>query len=117
MINFHTFVKGKRLEREITLREFCREIEADPSNWSKIERGIADPPKTKFILNNIIATLNLDWYEAQTLIDLAMIESIPTELRPKENIFQKLPLIFKLIRGDKPTEQELRKLIKVLMKS
>jgi transcriptional regulator with XRE-family HTH domain len=117
MTNFHEFIKQKRVEKEITLREFCRAAELDPSNWSKVERGLADPPKSKEMLERISEALRLDKEEKNTLLDLAMIESIPMDLRPEENILEKLPLFFRTVRGEKPTEQELRDLIKALTKS
>lgn len=117
MTNFNEFIKQKRVEKEITLREFCRAAELDPSNWSKVERGLADPPKSKEMLERIAEALRLDKEDKNTLLDLAMIESIPADLRPEENILEKLPLFFRTVRGEKPTEQELRELIKALTKS
>lgn len=117
MTNFHQFIQEKRTERNVTLREFCRATELDPSNWSKVERGIADPPKSKEILIRIAVALQFNDDEKQTLFDLAMIESIPQELRPSENILEKLPIFFRTVRGEKPTEEELRKLIDQLRNS
>jgi transcriptional regulator with XRE-family HTH domain len=42
---FGEIIKNKRLDHEMTLREFCRQLDEDPSNWSKIERGLNPPPK------------------------------------------------------------------------
>ena len=44
MVMFGDFIKEKRINKEITLREFCRQLELDASNWSKIERGVMSPP-------------------------------------------------------------------------
>lgn len=44
---FAEYIKDLRVEKEITLREFCKISGLDPSNWSKIERGIHAPPKSK----------------------------------------------------------------------
>lgn len=49
--------------------------------------------------------------------DLAMIDSIPMDLRPQENILEKLPLFFRTVRGEKPTEEELKRLIKTIIES
>jgi transcriptional regulator with XRE-family HTH domain len=114
MKNFHQFIQEKRVERNVTLREFCRATELDPSNWSKVERGIADPPKSKEILDRIAVALQFNDEEKHTLMDLAMIESIPEDLRPTEDILEKLPIFFRTVRGEKPTEDELRKLIERL---
>ncbi len=41
---FGDYLKSRRLERDLTLRDFCRSAGEDPSNWSKVERGILPPP-------------------------------------------------------------------------
>ena len=117
MKNFHQFVKEKRLEKEMTLRKFCRETELDPSNWSKIERGLADAPKSVEILSRIREVLDLPEEDFQTLKDLALIESIPKDLRPEEAVLEKLPLFFRTVRGDKLTEAELKALINTIQDS
>lgn len=117
MKNFHQFIKEKRMEKEITLREFCRNAELDPSNWSKIERGLAEAPKSKEFINRIAVALELNSEEKATLQDLAIIESIPEDLRPEEKVLEKLPIFFRTVRGDKPSEAELQKLIKLISQS
>jgi transcriptional regulator with XRE-family HTH domain len=117
MTSFHDYIKQKRMEKQVSLREFCRAAELDPSNWSKVERGLGDAPKTNEILGRIAGALKLNNDETNTLKDLAMIDSIPKDLRPDEKILEKLPIFFRTVRGDKPTEAELRKLIERLTKS
>ena len=39
------FIKAIRIKKEISLREFCKQVEMDASNWSKIERGVSAPPQ------------------------------------------------------------------------
>ena len=54
-----------------------------------------------------------DWY---TLFDLAAAETgrIPEELIAKENIVEKLPILFRTLRGQKVPEEKLEELIKKL---
>lgn len=117
MKHFHQFIQEKRMQKDVALREFCRTAGLDPSNWSKVERGIADPPKSKEVLNRIAEALKLNKEEIDELMDLAMIDSIPAELRPSDDILAKLPIFFRTVRGDKPTEEDLRKLIEKLRNS
>ncbi len=119
MLTFGEFVKQLRLQNRITLREFCRLTGIDPSNWSKIERGILPPPKSKQVLEGIAEILHIkknsdDWY---TLMDLAAITHIPTELLSNQSIVEKLPVFFRTLRGQKPSEQELDNLIKLIKES
>jgi transcriptional regulator with XRE-family HTH domain len=117
MKHFHQFIQEMRIQRDVSLREFCREAELDPSNWSKVERGIADPPKSKEVLNRIARILKLNTEETNELMDLAMIDSIPPDLRPSDEVLAKLPIFFRTVRGEKPTETELRALIEKLRNS
>lgn len=116
MTYFHDFVKQKRLEAELTLREFCLQTDLDPSNWSKVERGILPPPSSRENIKNIAEVLNLDAADTAMLIDLALIGHMPKDILPDEKILEKLPVFFRTVRGDKPSENELKKLIELLKK-
>lgn len=117
MKHFHQFVKEKRIEKGISLRQFCRECELDPSNWSKIERGIGDAPKGGEILERIAGVLKFSREDFNSLKDLALIDAIPEDLRPKESILEKLPIFFRTARGEKPTESELQTIYTLLEKA
>ncbi|MGD9900513.1 MAG: helix-turn-helix domain-containing protein [Calditrichaceae bacterium] len=116
MVNFGEFVKNYRIKQNTTLREFCRINELDPSNWSKIERGILSPPKSKEVLSSIAKSLNIPSgsEDFQTLLDLAAISQIPVHLVSDQAILDKLPLFFRTLRGEKPTRKELEKILKIL---
>lgn len=110
-------IKQKRIERGMTLRRFCSEAKLDPSNWSKIERGLLEGPKSDKILREIANVLNLKEEEFQEMKDLAVIESIPDDIKPEQNILDALPVFFRTARELKPTEEELKKLIELLKKN
>jgi transcriptional regulator with XRE-family HTH domain len=118
-MDFGTFIKNKRIEKGQTLREFCRKAKLDPSNWSKIERGLLPPPKSRPVLEEIALTLGLsknsqDWH---MLFDLASISYIPVELMDDAAIIDKLPIFFRTLRGEKPTRKELEDLIEKIKES
>ena len=112
---FGEFVREMRIKNSITLREFCRNADFDPSNWSKIERGINQPPKSKDILQKIALNLNIEegTSDFDTLFELAAIGSLPTELLSNLSVLDKLPVFFRTARG-KPDREELNSLIKLL---
>lgn len=93
------FIYRKRMHRCMTLREFCRLTEFDAANWSKVERGILPPPKSK---------------EINELFDFAMLDSIAPELKPKNDILKMLPLFIRNSRGEKLDEYDLRELLKFI---
>lgn len=117
MKQLHEFLKDKRIERGITLRQFCKEIGVDPSNWSKIERGISPATKSKEFREILAKVLSLSKDETDTLNDLCLIDYIPNELRPSEEILEKLPVFFRTGRGEKASKAELVELFKLLSKS
>jgi transcriptional regulator with XRE-family HTH domain len=43
-MSFGSYLKRSRIARELTIRQCCAELGADPVYWSKLERGIALPP-------------------------------------------------------------------------
>ena len=118
-MKFGAFIKSMRIKSGLTLREFCRITNLDPSNWSKIERGLLPPPKSRQVLEEIAKALHLienteDWH---ALFDLATISFIPVELLNDRSIINKLPVFFRTIRGEKPTRKELEDLIDKIKES
>lgn len=61
------FVKKIRLEKRLTLREFCRRANIDSGNWSRIERGVMPPPRKKGWNSKVSKALGLDTMQAAHL--------------------------------------------------
>ncbi len=96
----------------MTLRSFCREAGIDPSNWSKIERGVLAPPDDEEMLGRIAGLLGLKPSEKVELADLASIArgQIPEDLKDEE-ILSKMPAFFRAIRGQEYTREDFEKLM------
>jgi transcriptional regulator with XRE-family HTH domain len=109
---FAKFVRDRRVAAGLTLREFCRLTGYDASNWSKIERSLLAPPQSKKILQEIASVLRIerDSQDYKELMDLAALSSVPEELVEPE-IIDQLPVFFRTVRGNNPTEEELKTLI------
>jgi len=117
---FGEFFKEKRMVIGLTLRQFCEQYSLDAGNLSKIERGLVPPPKSDNILEKYAGYLKLkkgtdDWYE---FFDLAAAESgkLPKELMDKD-IMERMPMLFRTLRGKKLTKDKLDKLIKIIKES
>lgn len=117
-MKFGEFVKAQRMKTGMTLREFCKKNSHDPSNWSKMERGLLAPPSDEAVLIEWSLQLNIeknssDWY---SFFDLAYAEKgkIPRDLLSDEQIVAKLPLFFRTLRGQKPSEDEMKVLFNIL---
>ena len=83
--DFGSFIKDQRLGANMTLRDFCRQIDIDPSNWNKVERGLLRPPKNK--IKRIAKVLGLfpgSW-QNKSLYDLAADLYIPNEIKKGES--------------------------------
>lgn len=116
MKTFGEYVRQLRIEKRLTLREFCRLTGFDPSNWSKIERNLHQPPKGREVLISVAEALEVpegseEW---SSLFDLAIIGYIPAGLVGSQVIVDKLPIFFRTVRGQKPTREELEKLVELL---
>lgn len=119
MKTFGEYVKFLRISKEITLREFCHRAKLDPSNWSKIERGILQPVKGREVLENVAKVLSLKpgSDEYNTLFDLAIVSNIPQQLIDDKTILEKLPIFFRTMRGESPSKDELLEIIKIINES
>lgn len=94
---FGDYVKKRRLDLEIGLREFADLIGVEPSNYSKIERGLKRAP-TGDKLGIYVSALGLqpNGPEHLYLDSLAHVANgeIPTRVLTDEKLAAKLPLLF-----------------------
>jgi transcriptional regulator with XRE-family HTH domain len=108
--SFGDFFKQFRKKKKITLREFCIQAQADPANISRMERGAMSTPQDTDILERYASALGIetgsnDWW------------IIPKDLMSDSEVVSMLPAFFRTLRGQKPTEEEMRKLIEKIKKS
>jgi len=115
MESFGTFFKKKRLALGMSLREFCLENGLDPGNLSKLERGRLVPPQHDK-LDEYARLLRIsegsdDWFQ---FFDLAAAEAgrIPKDILSDEQVAEKLPLLFRTLRGAKVPDEKLDELVK-----
>lgn len=111
-LKFGDYAKDRRIAAGLTLRSFCRDASIDPSNWSKIERGVLPPPDEVGFLSRVTDVLGLDPQERADLADLASIArgQIPADLKDDE-ILAKMPAFFRAIRGQGYTAEDFEKLL------
>jgi transcriptional regulator with XRE-family HTH domain len=117
---FGEFFKQRRIALELTLREFCRRNGLDAGNISRLERGLLTPPQGRDALEHYAQLLKLkkgsdEWY---TFFDLAAAETgrIPPELLEDEDLLEKLPILFRTLRGQKVPDEQLDELVRKLRK-
>jgi transcriptional regulator with XRE-family HTH domain len=117
---FGEYFKKKRMGLGKTLRQFCLENDLDPGNISKLERGILPPPASSAKLAHYAKCLGIiegtdEWLE---FFDIARAEAgrIPEEILANKELVSRLPLVFRTLKGQKLTEEQLEKLARQLEK-
>ena len=120
-MTFGRFLKKMREKNGLSLRRFCVENNIDPGNLSRLERGLISPPQSRKKLEQYASYLEIekgsdDWYE---YFDLAAAHTgkIPADLMEDDELVKKLPLLFRMIRGQKVSKNKLDKLSAVIRKS
>lgn len=113
-------IKELRIALGKTLREFCKENGLDHGNHSKLERGKAKPPKAGK-LRSLAIQLGLkessdEWYELHDLASASRRE-FPDDIMPDEDLAEKLPVLFRTLRGDRLSEDDLKKLAEKIRRS
>ena len=119
--SFGAFFHARRITKGLTLRQFCEKHELDAGNISKLERGLLAPPISRKKLEQYARFLGLkrgsnDWHQ---FLDLAAAGRgrIPRELMARKDIVNKLPILFRTLRGNQVDETVLDELVKVIRKS
>lgn len=116
---FGDFFKGKRIAAGYTLRRFCAEFGFDPGNISKLERGLLQPSDAKlaeYARCLVIQPGSQDWQEFH---DLAATSKgrLPADILDDTELVAKLPLVYRTIRNEKPTSEQLDNLIEIVRKT
>lgn len=117
--NFGQILKELRIKKGLTLRNACRILNYDPSNWSKIERGKIPPPSGEKTLRKWAQVLGLlSESNIREFIDIASLSQgiIPQDILSQDNAVNFLPAFFRTLRNKKPTQKEIDRLIKLIQK-
>lgn len=109
-------LKELRLNKQLSLREICKETAYDPSNWSKIERGLISPPAEEKILLRWANVLGLNKKEQREFVDEAKIAQgvIPEDIINNKNVIECMPAFFRTLRNEKPSKEEIDNLIRLI---
>ncbi len=115
-MKFGELLKDVRIRNRLTLRQCSADCGVDPSNWSKIERGINPAPKDIAILESWAIFLHLDANERQTFFDAAALSrhELPQDIAMDTRILQVLPAFFRAVRGNEMDQTKMDQFIQDL---
>lgn len=118
---FGELFKRLRIESRQTLRQFCLKHGLDPGNISKLERGKLAPPQSREKLQEYARALGIEegtgeWFE---FFDRAAACSgqIPEDILSDEKLVERLPLVFRTLRGEKLSEEQMEELMETIRRS
>ena len=115
-MKFGELIKDLRIAKELTLRQCCAELDVDPSNWSKMERGVTPPPKNEELLERWAKFFGLKGDKQREFMDLAALarQEIPADMASDETVIAALPAFFRAVRGHELEGDRLQQFIEDL---
>ena len=120
-LTFGAYLKALRVGKELTLREYCRRLNKDVGNVSKLERGLLPPPKDDDIVEQYGTALGLmhDSEEMKDLHRLAAIGAghLPKEVLEDDELVAKLPVFFRTVTGSKLDREKILAFLENLRKA
>lgn len=109
---FEQFLKTKRIEKDIGLREFARLLGLQPSNYCSIESGsLPAPPEEKLRL--IAKILKLNQEQQRLLFDLAAKsrDDIPIDLKRLIKKDAVIPALLRTVEDEKVRTEQIKKIV------
>jgi len=116
---FGSLLGKLRAENNLSIREVCKLVSYDPSNWSKIERGLISPPSEEKTLKSWAKALKINSKEIQEFMDDAQIAQgiIPDDILNKAEMLELMPAFFRTVRNKKPSKEEIDRLVNLIKNS
>lgn len=111
-ISFDAFLRSKRLEKQIGLREFAKLIDMQPSNYCSIESG-SQPAPIPQKLENIAKVLQLTAEEKRNLYDLAANtrDEIPADLQRFITNNTVVPMLLRTVEDEEVGPDQINAII------
>jgi transcriptional regulator with XRE-family HTH domain len=116
---FNELAKAARIRRGVTLRQCAADLGLDPSNLSKVERGVNPAPRDVEILRQWSEYLQLDADQRAEFLDAAALSrrEIPSDIADDKKLMATLPAFFRSLREADMSDQKLGELLEDLRKA
>lgn len=115
-VTFGSYIKSKRSEQDLTLREFCTRYGLDAANISRMENELIPAPQKQSTLEGIARALQLEksskeWVEFFDLASLSRNE-FPQDVKTSFDAnLHLLPALLRATKNKKVTKTEIFDLI------
>lgn len=115
-MDFGQFVRARRLELGLTLREFCKESGYDSGYISRLENSLVLPPESEEKLKRLASALGIqkgtpDWVKYHDLRVVAR-RQIPKEIDSR--VLNFLPAFFRKSSKGEVTKADVEKLVNLI---
>ena len=109
-------LKKLRLAANFSLREICKKVGYDPSNWSKIERGRMAPPSGTLKKWASALGLHKGTKQFEEFVDEGDFAQgiIPSEMMNDKVMMTYLPAFFRTIKNKKSKKEEIDRLVELI---
>lgn len=113
---FGQFIRNKRLEKELILRDFCKKSKYDVGYISRLENDILKPPVEEEKLDQLALALSLnkktqEWETFHSLADVSN-RRIPKEINQKTLHY--LPAFFRKASKKNITKHDVNILVQLI---
>jgi len=115
---FGRLIQDLRARRQLGLREFCLAHGHSPGNWSRLERGLIQPPRDAQTLRTWARQLGLrpgagDWIR---FFDCAAVGAgrIPDQILRDRELAAHLPAFFRVLSGQNASQEDREKLLAIV---
>lgn len=121
-VEFGDFIRNHRKARSITGRSAAHNADMLPSNFSKIEHGILNPPQDPTKLKKLAVAvgidLEIDTEAAAKFFDLAAKanESTPVDIAEIISRDEAVPLLLRTIGNKRLTKSEIDQIVSIVLK-
>lgn len=115
-MSFGQLLKEVRIQRRLTLRQCSAALGVDPSNWSKIERGVNPAPKDIGVLEHWASSFQLAGDARQAFFDAAALSrrELPQDIASDARILQALPAFFRAMRDSEMDQAKMDQFVQDL---
>jgi len=100
-----------RISAGFSLRKFCKEMNLDAGNWSRIETGVSNPPTDDEFYDKATKLFDGNEEIKNELVSLASAVKILPKSLHDSDLMEHMPVMLRKIDGQQLKEEEIENLV------